>query len=143
MPCLGYYLPCLPLLTLVMGRQLWTILFASKNRGSAPLLHRRFVLVFSLAALTPAILVGTFSTTLISRNINDVLGGSNRAYMEEARTFLDSYLADERRALIRDASTLKRRLNASPELLSSRVTNTARLAKRGRSHHACARQVSF
>jgi len=33
--------------------------------------------------------------------------------MEEARTFLDSYLADERRALIRDATTLKRRLNAS------------------------------
>ena len=127
LPILQFNLILLSILTLVMGRQLWTILFSSKSRGSAPLLHRRFVLVFSLAALTPAILVGTFSTTLISRNINDVLGGSNRAYMEEARTFLDSYLADERRALIRDASTLKRRLNASPELLSSRVTNTARL----------------
>ena len=127
LPILQFNLILLSILTIVMGRQLWTILFASKSKGSAPLLHRRFVLVFSLAALTPAILVGTFSTTLISRNINDVLGGSNRAYMEEARTFLDSYLADERRALIRDATTLKRRLNASTELLESRVTNTARL----------------
>lgn len=127
LPILQFNLILISILMLVMGRQLWSILFASKSRGSAPLLHRRFVMVFSLAALTPAILVGTFSTTLISRNINDVLGGSNRAYMEEARTFLDSYLADERRALIRDATTLKRRLNASPKLLESRVTNTARL----------------
>ena len=127
LPILQFNLILLAVLGLIMGRQLWSILFSQKSRRSAPLLHRRFVLVFSLAALIPAILVGTFSTTLISRNINDVFGGSNRVYMEEARTFLDSYLADERRALIRDVGTLKRRLNASPALLESRVTNTARL----------------
>lgn len=127
LPILQLNLILLAVLTIIMGGQLWNILFSSKSRRSAPLLHRRFVLVFSLAALIPAILVGAFSTTLISRNINDVFGGSNRVYMEEARTFLDSYLADERRALIRDAGTLKRRLNASPKLLESRVTNTARL----------------
>jgi len=82
LPILQFNLILLSILTLVMGRQLWTILFSSKSRGSAPLLHRRFVLVFSLAALTPAILVGTFSTTLISRNINDVLGGSNSSVMQ-------------------------------------------------------------
>ena len=127
LPILQFNLLLLAVLTIVMGGQLWNILFSGKTRGSAPLLHRRFVLVFSLAALIPAILVGAFSTSLISRNINDVFGGSNRVYMEEARTFLDSYLADERRALIRDTATLKRRLNASPALLQSRVTHTARL----------------
>ena len=127
LPILQVNLVLLAVLAAIMGRQLWSVLFSGKSRRSAPLLHRRFVLVFSLAALIPAILVGAFSTTLISRNINDVLGGSNRVYMEEARTFLDSYLADERRALIRDTGTLKRRLNSSPALLERRVTNTARL----------------
>ena len=127
LPILQFNLVLLAVLVIVMGGQLWNILFSGKSRRSAPLLHRRFVLVFSLAALIPAILVGAFSTTLISRNISEVVGGSNRVYMEEARTFLDSYLADERRALIRDTGTLKRRLNGSPALLDNRVTNTARL----------------
>ena len=127
LPILQFNLLLLAIVSLIVGRQLWRILFSEKGRRSAPLLHRRFVLVFSLAALIPAILVGAFSTTLISRNINDVFGGSNRVYMEEARTFLDSYLADERRSLIRDVGVLKRRLNEAPALLENRVTNTARL----------------
>lgn len=127
LPILQFNLILLTIIAVIVGRHLWTILFSGKSRRSAPLLHRRFVLVFSLAALIPAILVGAFSTTLISRNINEAFGGSNRVYMEEARTFLDSYLSDERNALIRDVGTLKRRLNASPALLENRVTNTARL----------------
>ncbi len=127
LPILQFNLILLAILAVVVIRQIWRMIVPEHSRQAAPLLHRRFVMVFSLAALIPAILVGTFSTTLISRNINDIFGGTNRVYMEEARTFLESYLADERRTLIGDVGTLKRRLNASPELLNNRVTNSARL----------------
>lgn len=138
LPILQLNLIFLAIMTVVVLRQIWRILVPQNqtgggqdsvkhNRQSAPILHRRIVLVFSLAALIPAMLVGAFSTSLISRNINDAFGGSNRVYMEEAKEFLESYLADERRSLISDVATLKRRLNASTELLNNRVTNTARL----------------
>jgi two-component system nitrogen regulation sensor histidine kinase NtrY len=127
LPILQINILLIAVIVLTVGRQMWRILFPGKNLQSAPLLHRRFVMIFSLAALTPAVLVGAFSTSLISRNINDVFGGANRIYMEEAREFLESYLADERRSLIRDVGTLKRRLNSSPELLNNRITNSARL----------------
>lgn len=127
LPILQLNLLLIAVLVVTVLGQIWRILIPGQAQRSAPQLHRRFVLVFSLAALTPAILVGAFSTSLISRNINDAFGGANRVYMEEAREFLESYLADERRSLIRDVGILKRRLNSSPELLNNRVTNSARL----------------
>ncbi|MGB0906293.1 MAG: ATP-binding protein [Maricaulaceae bacterium] len=127
LPVLQFNLIFLALLSVFIGLQVWAILFARRSLRSAPLLHRRFVIIFSLAALTPAMLVGAFSTTLISQNINEVLGKSTRVHMEEAREFLDSYLRDELNVLIKDTSTLELRLNITKNLLRKRITNTARL----------------
>jgi len=40
-------------LGIYLGFRIWSGLFAKRRRQSAPLLHRRFVTIFSLAALTP------------------------------------------------------------------------------------------
>jgi len=65
-PILLFNLCLIIMLGIYLGFRVWTGLFAKKRRQSAPLLHRRFVTIFSLAALTPAIVVGAFSTSLIS-----------------------------------------------------------------------------
>jgi len=127
LPVLQVNLIFLAVLLLLIGRQVWTIMFARQSLRSAPLLHRRFVLIFSLAALTPAILIGAFSTSLISQNINEVLGRSTRVHMEEAKEFLDSYLKDEFNVLIKDTRTLEKHLNRKKSLLRKRITNTAQL----------------
>lgn len=127
LPILWINLVILAVLAIVIGQQVWDILFAKHSARSAPLLHRRFVLIFSLAALMPAVLVGAFSTSLISQNINETFGKSTRVVMEEARQFLDSYLKDEMARFVQDASTLERRLDGTQELFSKRITHTAKL----------------
>ena len=129
MPILKINLVILAVLTILAGRRVWQVLFSKTSRRSAPLLHRRFVIIFSLAALTPAVLVGAFATTLITQNINDAMGRSTRGDMAQAQALLTGYLTDERAALLEDIGTLERSLNAVPNLLRNRITNTARLAR--------------
>lgn len=75
--------------------RVWGSLFAKHMRISAPLLHRRFILIFSLAALTPAVLVGAFSTSLISKNFNDLFGENVSTTLERADTVLNEYVLEK------------------------------------------------
>ena len=129
LPILKINLFILALLTILAGRRVWLVLFSKTSRRSAPLLHRRFVIIFSLAALTPAVLVGAFATTLITQNINDAMGRSTRGDMAQAQALLTGYLTDERAALLEDIEALEGGLNVLPDLLRNRITNTARLAR--------------
>lgn len=129
LPILQINLVFLALLSALVVRQVWRVLFSKTSRRSAPLLHRRFVIIFSLAALTPAVLVGAFSTTLITQNINDALGRSTRGDMEQAQALLNSYLKDERADLLEDVGTMERALNVSPDLLTNRISNTVKLGR--------------
>lgn len=110
-----------------LGYRTWSVLFAKSSRQSAPLLHRRFVLIFSLAALTPAVIVGAFSTTLISRNINDLFGSNVRSNIESARSILGDYVEQEMSELGRAVRTVKTELNRRPSGLNSRISYTADL----------------
>ena len=110
-----------------LGYRTWSVLFAKDKRQSAPLLHRRFVLIFSLAALIPAIIVGAFSTTLINKNINDLFGSNVRSNIESARSILGDYVEQEMSELGRDVRTVKAELNRRPAALKSRISFTADL----------------
>ena len=110
-----------------LGYRTWIGLFAQSTRQSAPLLHRRFVLIFSLAALTPAVIVGAFSTSLISRNINDLFGSNVRSNIESARTILGDYVEQEMSELGRAVRTVKTELNRRPAIIRSRISFTADL----------------
>ena len=110
-----------------LGYRTWVALFAKSTHQSAPALHRRFVLIFSLAALTPAVIVGAFSTSLISRNINDLFGSNVRSNIESARTILGDYVEQEMSELGRAVRTVKTELNRRPAVLRSRISYTADL----------------
>jgi len=126
-PVLQFNLVLILILGVYLGARIWNILFAKKRRKSAPLLHRRFVLIFSLAALTPAIVVGAFSTSLISRNINDLFGENVRSNMESAREILDGYVGQEFEELTKDVRILENELNRRASTIGSRISYTADL----------------
>jgi len=126
-PILLFNLALIITLGLYLAFRVWTGLFAKKRRQSAPLLHRRFVTIFSLAALTPAIVVGAFSTSLISQNINDLFGENVRSNMESAREILDGYVKQELTELAIDARAVENELNERPQKITSRISYTADL----------------
>ncbi len=122
-----------------LAHQIITRLFVKAPEQLAPLLHRRFVLTFSLIALLPAIIVGAFSSTLISRNITDLYGENISGTMELARNILGNNLGREMSELGEEIKfTETDFLNPNERFLSARITYTAyinRLA-RGRDYDA-------
>lgn len=122
-----------------LANQVITRLFVKTPEQLAPLLHRRFVLTFSLIALLPAIIVGAFSSTLISRNITDLYGENISGTMELARNILGNNLGREMNDLGEEIKfTETDFLNPNERFLTSRITYTAyinRLA-RGRDYDA-------
>ena len=126
-PILIFTLGLIVILGLYMGYRVWHILFAKRVRRAAPLLHRRFVIFFSLAALIPAVLVGAFTTSLISRNINDVFGEGVRQNLDGAYEFLNNYVADELRDLRFDMLITERYLQVSRPAFENRISYTAYL----------------
>ncbi|WP_051279042.1 sensor histidine kinase [Hellea balneolensis] len=126
-PILLFNLAFIILLGIYLGVRVWRGLFAKRRRQSAPLLHRRFVTIFSLAALTPAIVVGAFSTSLISQNINDLFGDNVRSNMASAREILDGYVQQEFTELATDARAVQNELNRRPNKINTRISYTAEL----------------
>ena len=115
-PILLFNLGLIAVLGAYLGYRVWTALYQPTGGQSAPQLHRRFLLIFSLAALTPAIIVGAFSTSLISRNINELFGDDVRKNMNSARVILDDYIDQELAELGRAVRTVKSDLNRRPDI---------------------------
>jgi two-component system nitrogen regulation sensor histidine kinase NtrY len=115
------------ILVFYLGYRVWTTLFTKARRRTAPLLHRRFVFIFSLAALVPAITVGVFSLSFISQNLNDIFGDDVRENMTQARAILDDYVDQELAELGKDINALSISLDAKPEDIQSRISFTAAL----------------
>ncbi len=131
-PILLFNLPLIGFLGLYLGLRVWQALFSKARQLSAPLLHRRFVLIFSLAALLPAILVGAFSTTLISRNINELFGENVRTNMTQARQFLNDYLSEQIQDLATNVRSAKTVIDNNNGLIGNRITYAANLQKLAR-----------
>lgn len=105
--------------------RVWGTLFAKTLRVSAPLLHRRFVLIFSLAALTPAILVGGFSTSLISKNFNDLFGENVQTTLSRADTVLNEYVSEKFWELGLELEKGKRYIETNQRHFGDRISFTA------------------
>ncbi len=123
-PILVFNMILILFLGVYMAIRIWNILFAKKRRRSAPLLHRRFVLFFSLAALIPAIVVGLFSTSFISRNINNVFGDDVEIILESSYEFLNRYVGDELRGLRIELIETERFLERNRENFDNRISYT-------------------
>lgn len=117
------------ILIIYLGYRVWTSVFAPSRGQSAPLLHRRFALIFSLAALLPAVLVGGFSTSLLTKNLSGIFGERVRVNMEEARQILDGYVAQEFESLGKDVAELEIDIVRSLNNFGARISFTAELMR--------------
>jgi len=124
-PILFFNLGLIVVLALYLGFRVWNVLFAQKVRRSAPLLHRRFVMVFSLAALVPAVLVGAFSSSLISQNFNNFFGDDVRDNLDAAYVFLNKYVTEELRDMSLEVVNTKRFLEVNRPAFEQRISYTA------------------
>lgn len=109
--------------------RVWRVLFADQTTLAAPLLHRRFVLIFSLVALAPAIMLGTFSTTLIRKNINDLFGENVYYNINQARHVLNDYVEEQIQALIPHVKPISLVLNETANLLPNRISYNVHLQR--------------
>lgn len=105
--------------------RLRTVLFSSDAGRSAPHLHRRFVLIFSMGALLPAILVGMFFTALMSRNLSDIFGPTVRQTMQNSREVSNAYLREEIDEISQGVYEIAEDLNRAESTLPNRITFTA------------------
>ena len=126
---LRYSFAVIVILAIYLGYRIWTLVFNKSQGQAAPLLHRRFVFIFSLAALTPAVLVGVFSTSLLSQNLSGLFGESVRGNMEEARQILDDYVNQELESLGQDLSDIRLGISSRNIDFGSRISFTAELLR--------------
>ncbi|MBL4853164.1 MAG: PAS domain-containing sensor histidine kinase [Robiginitomaculum sp.] len=105
--------------------RLGRVFIKSEAGRSAPYLHRRFILIFSLATLVPAILVGMFFTALMSRNISDIFGPTVRETMKNARVVSNAYLSEEINEISQGVYEIADDLNRAEAQLPNRITYTA------------------
>ena len=129
---LRFNLLLIGVIAVYLGYRVYMNLFAPSHGGSAPLLHRRFVIIFSLAALLPAIIIGAFSASLITQNISALFGTDVRNNMDAAQAVLSDYIDQELAELASDVDILRNGLASRPGGLSDRITLTAELQRAAR-----------
>ncbi len=115
------------MLAVFLGYRVYVNLFAPSRAGSAPLLHRRFVIIFSFAALLPAIIIGAFSASLISQNVSALFGTEVRENMDAAQGVLTDYRDQAISDLASDSDVVRNSLVAREGGLADRITLTAEL----------------
>ena len=126
---LRFNLVIILVLGLYLAYRVWSTVFAPARGQAAPLLHRRFVMIFSLAALVPAVLVGGFSTSLLSQNLSGIFGERVRGNMEAARQILDGYVSQEAESLREDLGELRLGIARSRTEFGARISFTAELLR--------------
>src|SRR5690606_31849601 len=93
-------LALLLLLGVVVARRL-VMLWSERRRGSAgSRLHARLVVMFSLAAMVPAILVGTFSALFFTLGVDAWFSERVKTALDESAAVSQAYL-DEHAANVR------------------------------------------
>lgn len=109
-----------------------------KARSSDPAarLHLRFVTLFALAAVAPAMVVALFYTVLVNRGVENWFSERVQTVVENSATVMRSYVEDQTRFVEEHVSQMAQDLNrAAPALQASPVTFSHFLAYQA-SYHA-------
>ena len=110
--------------------RLWSVLISTQSGDSAPQLHRRFVAIFSLAAIIPAILVGSFFGGLMNRDVNRWFENNVsevKSVVQDARIVADQYLQREILKMRPEVYAIADDLNRTTDLIENRITFSAYL----------------
>ncbi len=86
-------------------------LFAPGAEDAGVRLHRRFVGLFALAAVLPAIVVALFFGLLVTRGVEDWFSSRVRTVVDNAATVARSYLRDQERQVDQNVGPMARDLN--------------------------------
>ncbi|MFZ5608627.1 MAG: ATP-binding protein [Pseudomonadota bacterium] len=108
-------IPILGLAALI-ARRLAT-LWADRRRGSAgSRLHGRVVLLFSLIAIVPTLLVGIASSLLFEFGLQVWFSDRVRTVLDNAETVAQAYVEEHRKFIRADVEAMARDLNSQPFL---------------------------
>jgi two-component system nitrogen regulation sensor histidine kinase NtrY len=112
------------------------ILLRARSTDPAARLHVRFVTLFALAAMAPAMVVALFYTVLVNRGVENWFSERVQTVVENSATVMRSYVEDQTSFVDKHVSSMAEDLNrAAPALQTSPVTFSHFLAYQA-SYHA-------
>ena len=95
-------------------------LYGEKRRGTAGAgLHLRLVLLFSLIAVIPALVVATFATVTLNRGLDVWFSERTRAIVDSAVNVAEAYLRDHAEATRGDVAAIAADLSQQKQLYDS------------------------
>ncbi len=107
-------------------------LFAPGAEDAGVRLHRRFVGLFALAAVLPAIVVALFFGLLVNRGVETWFSSRIRTVVDNAATVAKSYLADQEQRVTENVGPMAKDLNLpkiAAMLSTRRLTYSALLSQ--------------
>lgn len=106
------------LLGVVVARRLVALFLERRRGGAGSRLHTRLVGLFSLVAVTPAILVAIFSVVFLSSGLESWFSTRVRTALDNSLAVAEAYLAEHREVIRADALAMAADLNREgPALL--------------------------
>ena len=108
------------LLGAVIGGRLFAVWGARRRGLAGSALHIRLVVLFSVVAVTPAILVAVFSSIYLNFGIQDWFSSRVRTAVEESMVVAQAYLKEHQQAIRGDALAMASDLNRQAHVLMRR-----------------------
>jgi two-component system, NtrC family, nitrogen regulation sensor histidine kinase NtrY len=125
------------LLALVVARRITTV-WQERRRGQAGAgLHVRLVMLFSLVAVTPAILVAVFAALFINYGLSVWFSDRISTAINQSLTVSHAYLDEHRKNIVADAFVIANDINFNASLIAD-----PRQIGQILSHHAAIRALS-
>ena len=117
-------------MTLMIVGQLAYLLFEKRRGTPGAALHLRLVLLFSLIAVIPAIIVAVFATVTLSRGLDAWFSERTRAIVDSAVNVAESYVRDHAEATRNDVAAIASDLSQQKALFDTdRASFVRRVAR--------------
>ena len=123
-------------LVFVVGWELWNLLLARRRGRAAARLHIRIVALFSVVAITPAILVAVVASVTLDRGLDNWFSTRTRSIIDSSQSIARAYVDQQALIMRTDLLALKADferarplLIQSPERFQTFITSSA--ASRG------------
>lgn len=124
------------LLTVVVGRRIVLLWRERRSGGAGSRLHTRLVLLFSLVAVTPTILVAIFAGLFLHLGIEAWFTERVRTVLHESISVASAYLKEHQERIQQEAYIMARsldleafNLSRNPQLLAQAVSAQARVRR--------------
>lgn len=106
------------LLTGLIGRRIAKIVIARRKGQAGALLHTRFVLLFALLTVTPAIVISVFSGLFFNVGVQAWFSDRVKTALTESSKVAEAYLAEHKKVISVNVYTMARDISHEYTLLS-------------------------